>query len=85
MGQITVGEKTKGARNANEMKKRMAAKGKSDIRQTESADVPKHAGMAGGTARCLKYLLLEQSELKRQQYAVQGLVISRGHHCTLSP
>ena len=84
-GLITVGEKTKGACDTNDKKKRMATKAQSGIGQTESADVPKHAGMAGGTACCLEYLLSEQPDFKRQQNAIQELVISRGHHCIFSP
>ena len=84
-GLITVGEKTKGACDTNDKKKRIAAQGQSGIGQTESADVPKHAGMAGGTACCLEYLLSEQPDFKRQQNAIQELVISRGHHCIFLP
>ena len=50
-------------RNTTNKKKRMAAKGPSG--QTESADVPKHAGMASGTAFCLEYSPSEQLAFRR--------------------
>ena len=51
-GLITVDKRAKGDCNADDK----AAKGQGSTRQAGRADMPKHAGMASGTAFCFEYL-----------------------------
>ena len=63
----------------------MAAKVEQGIGQNESADAPKHEGMADGVPCCLEFLLADQPGFKLQQNAIQELTISRGHLCISLP